>query len=167
MSTRKSLRTRSLSPSKSDVDTDMRINEDDVISNVKDDLIEMDEDPVEKNNAATDFKPINAVQASGGVQFRRVIVPNHRYTPLRDNWTEIFTPLVEQMKLQVRFNPKRRCVELKTSPETIELGAIQKSADFVRAFLLGFDVKDAIALLRLDDLYVDSFEIKDGIAIEI
>lgn len=36
-----------------------------------------------------------------------------------------------------------------------------KSADFVRAFLLGFEIRDAIALLRLDDLYIDSFEVKD------
>lgn len=27
--------------------------------------------------------------------------------------------------------------------------------------MLGFEVKDAIALLRLEDLYIDSFEIKD------
>ena len=31
----------------------------------------------------------------------------------------------------------------------------------MHAFVLGFDVADAIALLRLDDLYVESFEIKD------
>ena len=39
--------------------------------------------------------------------------------------------------------------------------AMHKSADFLRAFLLGFAVSDAIALLRLDDLYVDSFEVRD------
>jgi RNA-binding protein PNO1 len=31
----------------------------------------------------------------------------------------------------------------------------------VKAFLLGFDVADAVALVRLDDLYVESFEVTD------
>lgn len=31
----------------------------------------------------------------------------------------------------------------------------------MKAFALSFDVDDAIALLRLDDLYINSFEIKD------
>jgi RNA-binding protein PNO1 len=38
---------------------------------------------------------------------------------------------------------------------------VQKAADFIRAFSLGFDVDDAMALLRLDDLYLDSFTIED------
>ena len=34
-------------------------------------------------------------------------------------------------------------------------------ADFVSAFAMGFDIDDAIALLRLDSLYIQSFDIKD------
>ena len=28
---------------------------------------------------------------------------------------EIYTPIVEHMKVQIRMNPKKRCVELKVS----------------------------------------------------
>ena len=50
---------------------------------------------------------------------------------------------------------------MKTSPHTIDTGALQKGADFVAAFMLGFEVQDAVALLRLDDLYVESFQVTD------
>ena len=62
---------------------------------------------------------------------------------------------------QVRFNTKTRSVELKTSPHTTDYGAIQKGCDFVTAFMMGFDVQDAVALLRLDDLYLESFQVTD------
>jgi len=52
-------------------------------------------------------------------------------------------------------------VEIRTGEETEDSGALQKAADFVKAFMLGFDVNDAVALLRLDDLYIETFEIKD------
>jgi len=82
-------------------------------------------------------------------------------TPLKKEWVNVYGPLVEMMGLQVRMNVKRRCVELKTSQHTQDTGAIQKGADFVKAFALGFNVNDALAILRLEDLYLDSFEIKD------
>jgi len=65
------------------------------------------------------------------------------------------------MLCQVRFNTKTRSVEMKTSQHTIDSGALQKGADFVSAFMLGFEVQDAVALLRLDDLYVESFQVTD------
>ena len=52
-------------------------------------------------------------------------------------------------------------VELRTTAETSDPGALQKCADFVLAFVLGFEVADALALLRMDDLYVECFEVKD------
>ncbi len=57
--------------------------------------------------------------------------------------------------------------------------ALSRSADFLKGFMLGknyilifilinlknligYELNDAIALLRLDDLYIESFEVKDG-----
>lgn len=51
-----------------------------------------------------------------------------------------------------------------TCRETEDPGAIQKAADFIQALCLGFEVDDAVALLRMDDLFIDSFEIKDGMS---
>ncbi|CAL9183141.1 unnamed protein product [Musa hybrid cultivar] len=99
--------------------------------------------------------------SDGKVQFRKVGVPPHRYAPLKRCWMEIYTPIYEQMKIDIRMNLKARKVELKTRADTPDVSNLQKCADFVHAFMLGFDVADALALLRLDDLYVDSFEIKD------
>lgn len=82
-------------------------------------------------------------------------------TPLKNNWMKIYVPLVEHMKLQVRMNVKAKAVEIRNSKHTDETGAVQKGADFIKAFALGFEVDDAVALLRLDDLYIDTFEIKD------
>ena len=38
---------------------------------------------------------------------------------------------------------------------------MQKAADFIKAYGLGFEVEDAMAILRLEDIYMESFEIKD------
>lgn len=44
---------------------------------------------------------------------RKIPVPPHRYTPLKENWMKIFTPIVEQLKLQIRFNLNARKVEIR------------------------------------------------------
>lgn len=78
--------------------------------------------------------------ATRGGEYRKIPVPRHRYTPLRQNWDSIMKTLVEHMKLQVRMNTKRRLVELRTSKTTEDIGAIQKGADFLKCFMLGFDL---------------------------
>lgn len=96
------------------------------------------------------------------LESRKISVPPHRMTPLRNNWTKIYPPLVDHLKLQVRMNLKNKSVELRTHPKfTTDPSALQKGADFIRAFTLGFDLDDSIALLRLDDLYIETFEVKD------
>lgn len=101
-------------------------------------------------------------QLTEATDFRRISVPPHRMTPLRNNWETIVKTIVERLKLQIRMNTKKKCVELKTSEETDDKLNIQRASDFVKAFMLGFNLNDAIAMLRLDDLYLDSFEIRDG-----
>lgn len=101
-----------------------------------------------------------ARNVAGGEQ-RKVAVPAHRYSPLKENWMKIFTPVVEHLQLQIRFNLKTRNVELRTGPETTDISNLQKGADFVKAFIYGFDIEDALALLRLDDLFIETFEVQD------
>ncbi|NXO28995.1 PNO1 protein, partial [Cisticola juncidis] len=97
----------------------------------------------------------------GKGELRKIPVPANRYTPLKENWMKIFTPIVEHLQLQIRFNLKTRNVEIKTCQETKDLSALTKAADFVKAFILGFQVEDALALIRLDDLFLESFEVTD------
>ena len=94
-------------------------------------------------------------------EIRKILMPPHRMTPLKSAWSKVYPPLVEHLKLQVRMNIKSRAVEIRTSRQATDSTALQKGEDFIKAFSLGFDIDDAIALLRLDDLYIETFEIKD------
>uniref|UniRef100_A0A1A7YAD4 RNA-binding protein PNO1 n=1 Tax=Iconisemion striatum TaxID=60296 RepID=A0A1A7YAD4_9TELE len=107
------------------------------------------------------FPPISADKLRGPDEMRKIPVPGHRYTPLKENWLKIFTPIVENLHLQVRFNLKTRSVEIKTCKETQDISALTKAADFVRAFILGFQVEDAMALIRLDELFLETFDVTD------
>ncbi|KAI0136402.1 hypothetical protein BJ170DRAFT_677278 [Xylariales sp. AK1849] len=111
--------------------------------------------------ARPQFAPAKDSLQAYRVETRKVPIPPHRLSPLKQQWQKVYPPLVEHLKLQVRMNVKTKSVELRTSKSTTDEGALQKGADFVKAFSLGFEVDDAIALLRLDDLYIETFEIKD------
>ena len=54
------------------------------------------------------------------------------------------------------MNPNLSELNLNFTP-----GAAQKGQDFIEAFMMGFEIQDAVALLRLDDLYIDSFIVTD------
>jgi RNA-binding protein PNO1 len=69
-------------------------------------------------SSSSGFAPLSAkAQAVGGIknEFRRIPVPDHRMTPMKREWVNIYTPLVEQLGLQVRMNAKRRAVEIRVS----------------------------------------------------
>lgn len=100
-------------------------------------------------------------EAPAGPEYRRVAVPPNRRTALRNNYEAIYQPIVEQLKVDICYNTKLHCVELRTSPATINANAIQKAVDFIQAFCNGFEVADALALIRLDDIYMDEFSVSD------
>ena len=137
--------------------------EDTTLSNLQDSSLEMQMD-TDLPTSGPDGPLFSAETAQTQVhrsETRKVPIPPHRFAPLKTSWPKIYPPLVEHLRLQVRMNMKSRAVELRTSKHTLDTGALQKGADFIQAFTLGFDVDDAIALLRLDDLYIETFEIKD------
>jgi RNA-binding protein PNO1 len=129
-------------------------------------IAEAMEDVIDQDARMDDDVPQFAPLAANEVgnednQFRSVHVPNNRLSPLKKHWLDICNPLVRHLKLQVRMNLIRKCVEIKSCEHTTDSGAVQKAADFVNAFMQGFELKDAIALLRLEDIFVESFDIKD------
>eukprot|EP00928_Gymnodinium_smaydae_P005529 TRINITY_DN11880_c0_g1_i1.p1 TRINITY_DN11880_c0_g1~~TRINITY_DN11880_c0_g1_i1.p1 ORF type:complete len:279 (-),score=80.14 TRINITY_DN11880_c0_g1_i1:106-942(-) len=111
--------------------------------------------------AKPNFAPLSAAEKGVKRQLRRIPVPPQRMTPLKASWMSLIQPLVEHLKLQVRMNTRRRAVEIRSSEKTEDIGYLQKAADYMKAFMLGFDQADAVALLRLEDLFIESFEVKD------
>jgi RNA-binding protein PNO1 len=129
--------------------------------------MEEDNIMIERYDAAEDHE-INVEdiekpsQLTQGTDFRRISVPQHRMTPLRNSWETIVKTIVDRLKLQIRMNTKKKCVEVRSCAETDNKLNIQRACDFIKAFMLGFNLNDAIAMLRLDDLYLESLEIRDG-----
>ena len=93
-----------------------------------------------KESKDIEFDKVKISDLGIKMEHRRIPVPRHRFAPLKQNWDSILKTLVEHMKLQVRMNTKRRAVEIRTSNKTVDIGAIQKAADFLKAFMLGFEI---------------------------
>uniref|UniRef100_A0A1Q3F3B0 Putative rna-binding protein pno1p n=1 Tax=Culex tarsalis TaxID=7177 RepID=A0A1Q3F3B0_CULTA len=122
--------------------------------------MEVDSAPSEDSS----FTPRQSTQKAGSgpkKEIRKVFVPRSRQSALKEQWLKIFTPIVEQLLLQIRYNVRSKQVEIRLGSETRDPSNLQRGADFVRAFVLGFEVEDALALLRLDDLFIESFEVND------
>lgn len=123
--------------------------------------LDLDHETTTTTTTPSLFAPEKHSRTTLRVEERKIRIPSHRLTPLKASWPKIYPPLVEHLKLQVRMNLAKKMVELRTSPSTTDPSAIQKGQDFLTAFTYGFDLADAIALLRLDDLYIQSFLITD------
>jgi RNA-binding protein PNO1 len=115
--------------------------------------------PIVRDNATDFILDINALPAAAVVETvdtsndrpiridsRKVPIPPHRFSPLKSAWPSI--PSTSAVpKASSTDERQNKAVELRTSRYTMDLGALQKGEDFVKAFALGFDVADAVALL--------------------
>ena len=68
------------------------------------------------------FPPVKREKLASGLEMRKIPVPSHRYSPLKENWMKLFTPIVEHLHLQVRFNLKSRQVEIRSCKDTEDIG---------------------------------------------
>jgi RNA-binding protein PNO1 len=143
------------------IDVSGSVNDDTSKIAQTDAAVEKDGDIVMDQDGRPKFNSVAQSGARVKKETRNISVPPHRYSPLRAHWNKIYAPLVGHLKLQVKMETKGKKVMIRTCKETSDPGAIQKGEDFLKAFMLGFDIDDAVALLRLDDLYVETFEVKD------
>jgi len=101
------------------------------------------------------------ILAGSNSQYRCIFVPMHRFTPVKLEWEDFARPIVQSLKLQIRMNLKKKMVEIRSCQFTIDVGAIARAEEYAKAFITGFPLADASALLRLDGLYLESFLVTD------
>merc|ERR1712000_220404 len=109
--------------------------------------------PLQGESTKNDKSPI--------IEGQKIPMPKNRIKPLKDDWKKIYTMIVDQLKLQIRFNTRTNNVEIRKSNITTDLMAIQRASDFLRAFAMGFEIGDAEALIRIDELYLETFKVTD------
>lgn len=103
------------------VDTDethLIANETEEVQWNDDDEVMIDADPpAPAPSDAPTFPPLpaSALQSTLKSDIRRIPIPPHRMTPLKQDWVNIFSPLTEMLQLQVRMNVPRKCVEIRVS----------------------------------------------------
>ncbi|CRG94890.1 small subunit rRNA processing KH domain protein, putative [Plasmodium gallinaceum] len=92
-------------------------------------------------------------------EMRIITIPRQRKSSVLKNWLELIKPIVTNLKLEIRMNKDK--IEVRTCKLTEDKNNLQKSSDYIKAYLLGFSIEDALALLRIEDLYIESFQIQD------
>lgn len=82
------------------------------------------EDSAADDNSRPAYPPVKREKLDNKVEIRKVSVPAHRYSPLKENWMKLFSPIVEHLHLQIRFNLKNRQVEIRTCEATEDIGKV-------------------------------------------
>lgn len=95
------------------------------------------------------------------VQTRSVAIHPGRVRSIKEDWMKIYTPIVELGKVQIRMNPRKKTVEMRTCEHTEDPSYLEKSVQFVEAINIGFPIEDAISILKFNDVFLDHFEMSE------
>ncbi|XP_058828079.1 RNA-binding protein pno1 isoform X2 [Topomyia yanbarensis] len=90
----------------------------------------MEVDPIDVQDVP-DVQKNNIGKLQLKQEVRKVFVPRSRQSALKEQWLNIFTPVVEQLLLQIRYNVKTKQVEIRLGPEMQDPANLQKGTDFV------------------------------------
>lgn len=107
-----------------------------------------------KNN-----KNKNSLEFVNSREMRVITIPPQKRSTTMKNWMELIKPIVTNLKLEIRMNKDK--IEMRTCKLTEDKNNLQKGSDYIKAYLLGFSMEDAQAMLRIEDLYIESFQIQD------
>jgi len=96
-------------------------------------------------------------------EMRSICVPSNRRSPLKKDWVILLEALNNDLKLQARVVTKGNpwMVHLRQSESTADPLHLDRGAEFLRAYLNGFAIEDAKALIRIDGMFTESFQISD------
>lgn len=95
------------------------------------------------------------------IQYRSILIPDHKIKHLKQEWLKIYTPIVKLAKLQIRFNARTKSVELKSCETTSDLGYMERSLSYIQAIIDGFKPEDAISIMKFRDIFTESFQIQE------
>ena len=73
---------------------------------------------VEKLIEKPENQSINNKKDNHNYEMQSVIIPPNRITPLKNNWEKICETVVQNMKLQIRMNLKKKTVDIRECEST-------------------------------------------------
>lgn len=121
----------------------------------------------------TSAKTSSKLENKNSMYLRKYSVPLNKQKSLKNSWAELIKPLVKQMQLAVKYNYKTNCIlllpawALKASKPEDENelaqseARITKALEYLKAYFHGFKIEDCLAILRLDDIFLQSFRVTD------
>ncbi len=95
------------------------------------------------------------------VHYRSIQIPESKIKVLKQEWLKIYTPIVQIGKLQIRFNPRAKQVEIRTCSTTNDLCYLERSMTYIQAVIDGFKPEDAVSIMKYKDVFTEAFNIQD------